>query len=393
MSGTNEALTAFTAGDLVISVDGDDNDSGTYTDNQAAPIALEEITTTGTVVGADGAAADHDRRERRDRKRHFRRIWLVVGGLAAALGRRSVAGHHGLWRQRPDLQRRRGRGLRQRRAGADRPACRAAQYTAVARVVADISYNGTVDTSTALYNVVNTNNPRSVATVNGTVVLHFRPGREGRYHPGCFRGAVMAPAAPPRSTPAPTRAPWRSSTASSMSRATARRVRAAPSNIEMYGTTLPTGATVGTVLTGIDGTITLTAAQENGINNARRRPDASISARKISSSPRRTFSTSPTAAIPRRAAWATAACRNGFSTASTWILAYTLSAGLNLVAGYRDVRHHRADRPDRDRGRRRRPTCMPRTRRSAISTRPISTASPTRLARRRCPSAKASPQL
>src|ERR1700751_1242469 len=51
MSGTNEALTAFTAGDLVISVVGDDDGSGNYTDNQAAPIVLEEITTTGSVVG------------------------------------------------------------------------------------------------------------------------------------------------------------------------------------------------------------------------------------------------------------------------------------------------------------------------------------------------------
>ena len=43
------------------------------------------------------------------------------------------------------------------------------RYTVVPRIVADIKYTTTVDTSTALYNVFNTNNPRSVATVNGSV--------------------------------------------------------------------------------------------------------------------------------------------------------------------------------------------------------------------------------
>src|ERR1700744_398018 len=51
MSDTIPTLTSFTAGDLVISVVGDGDGSGDYADNQAAPIALEEITTTGTVVG------------------------------------------------------------------------------------------------------------------------------------------------------------------------------------------------------------------------------------------------------------------------------------------------------------------------------------------------------
>src|ERR1700735_4255216 len=51
MSDPNETLTAFTAGDLVISVYGDGDDSGTYGDNQASPIVLREITTTGAIVG------------------------------------------------------------------------------------------------------------------------------------------------------------------------------------------------------------------------------------------------------------------------------------------------------------------------------------------------------
>jgi hypothetical protein len=41
-------------------------------------------------------------------------------------------------------------------------------YTTVPRVVALIGANGSVDTSTALTGVFNTNNPRSAATVNGS---------------------------------------------------------------------------------------------------------------------------------------------------------------------------------------------------------------------------------
>ena len=41
-------------------------------------------------------------------------------------------------------------------------------YTAVPRVVALIDANGTVTSSTALFNIFNTNNPRSIYTVNGS---------------------------------------------------------------------------------------------------------------------------------------------------------------------------------------------------------------------------------
>lgn len=46
------ALTSFTSGDIVISVVGDGNGSGSYGGNQAAPIVLEEIgPSTGGIVG------------------------------------------------------------------------------------------------------------------------------------------------------------------------------------------------------------------------------------------------------------------------------------------------------------------------------------------------------
>lgn len=49
MSGST--LTSLTAGDLVISVVGDDQNTGTLTLDQASPIYLQELTTSGSLVG------------------------------------------------------------------------------------------------------------------------------------------------------------------------------------------------------------------------------------------------------------------------------------------------------------------------------------------------------
>ena len=60
------------------------------------------------------------------------------------------------------------------------------QYTAVPRVIADINADGVVDTSTALYDVFNTNNPRSVATVDGSSFYISGQGVKGDDTQGVF---------------------------------------------------------------------------------------------------------------------------------------------------------------------------------------------------------------
>ena len=74
----NTSAAAFTAGNLVISISGDGDGSGSYGDNQASPLTLEQITTSGTHRQPDRAAADHDCRRRRDRICGLRRIWLLL---------------------------------------------------------------------------------------------------------------------------------------------------------------------------------------------------------------------------------------------------------------------------------------------------------------------------
>ena len=46
----NTSAAAFTAGNLVISISGDGDGSGDYGDNQASPLTLEQITTSGSIV-------------------------------------------------------------------------------------------------------------------------------------------------------------------------------------------------------------------------------------------------------------------------------------------------------------------------------------------------------
>jgi hypothetical protein len=59
-------------------------------------------------------------------------------------------------------------------------------YTPVARVVALIGANGSVNTTTALYNIFNGNNPRSAYTVNGGAIYVSGQGTKGDNTGGVF---------------------------------------------------------------------------------------------------------------------------------------------------------------------------------------------------------------
>jgi hypothetical protein len=70
-------------------------------------------------------------------------------------------------------------------------------YTPVARVIALIDANGNVNSSTALYNVFNTNNPRSVYTANGTTAYISGQGTGCDLTGGVFYTALGAPNSAP----------------------------------------------------------------------------------------------------------------------------------------------------------------------------------------------------
>lgn len=66
-------------------------------------------------------------------------------------------------------------------------------YTPVPRVVALIDSNGTVNSSTPIYNIFNTNNPRSVYTANGTTAYVSGQGSGSDATAGVFYTALGAP--------------------------------------------------------------------------------------------------------------------------------------------------------------------------------------------------------
>ena len=186
MSGTNDDTAFFTAGDLVISVYGDGADDGTFGDNQASPIVLDEITTTGSIVtslelpqttttvdgvtenaisGEYGSSSEGSlelvrgwqvagHRRLRRQCRCFQSASLSVYGTRALAQSTSVQG-----------------GAIHRRLRASSPISAIPAPSIPARRV---------------YNVFNTNNPRSVATVNGTSFYISGQGVKGDTTQGVF---------------------------------------------------------------------------------------------------------------------------------------------------------------------------------------------------------------
>jgi autotransporter passenger strand-loop-strand repeat protein len=329
MSDTTPTLTAFTAGDLVISVYGDGDDTGTYTLDQAAPIVLEELTTSGTVVG----------------QMVLPQTTTVVNGVtenaisgeygSASEGSLELSGDgqslvimgYGVNYQTFNTD---GNSVYDTTALGQTTSVPGGEYTAVPRVVADISYNGTVDTSTALYNVYNSNNPRSVATVNGTTFYLAGQGQSGDTTQGVFVAQDGASSATAIDTSTDTRTAEIVNGELYVSRDSTQGVGGTISN---YGTTLPTTATTPTVLGGIDGSITLTAGEANGINTAK-------IGQSINLSPENFFFATPDilyvadSGVPKEGGIGDGGLQKWVynTTTSTWTLAYTLTAGLDLVA-------------------------------------------------------------
>jgi hypothetical protein len=185
-------------------------------------------------------------------------------------------------------------------------------YTPVARVVADIGYNATVDTSTALYNIYNTNNPRSVATVNGSTFYLSGQGVKGSTTQGVFETTDGSTTATAIDTSTDTRTAEIYNGVLYVSRDSTQSTTSG-TNIASYGTTLPTSATTATPLSGITGTLTLTAAEENTVN-------ASAVGTTINLSPENFFFANATtlyvadSGFPKEGGIGDGACRNGRST-------------------------------------------------------------------------------
>jgi autotransporter passenger strand-loop-strand repeat protein len=330
-SGTGETLsaipilTSFTSGDIVVGVVGDDNNTGYYGDNAAAPIALEEFTASGQLVGEMvlpqsssgansvisgelGSASEGILQLSGDGQS------LVIMGYsvnAATYNADEAAGGSNIYGTAALAQ------TTSVLGGAD---------TAVSRVVADISYNGNVDTSTAIYGIFNLNNPRSVTTVNGqTFYLSGQGNKDGT------QGVFVA--ADGSSTAAAIFTGYDTRTAEIYNGVlyVSDNSPLGAANIESFGG-LPTGATTPTILSGINLSVTLTAAQTNTLN-------ASAVGTAVALSPEEYFFANATTLYvadggqPKAGTVGDGGLQKWSLNTATgqWQLDYTLSAGLNLV--------------------------------------------------------------
>jgi hypothetical protein len=165
----------FIPGNLVVSVEGNGSNTGTYGDNQAAPLTLYQYQINGTssatfagslelpqtangansaISGEYGSSSEGGLQLTGDGK-HL----VIMGyGVNAATFNNSAFGAFQNTASDPTMS----HALGQSSSIACGVGC-----TAVPRVVAVIGSNGSVDTTTAITGVFNGNNPRSVTSLDG----------------------------------------------------------------------------------------------------------------------------------------------------------------------------------------------------------------------------------
>ena len=323
----------FNVGDLVLSIYGNGAKTGTYGDNQASPIVLQDISTTGVlgnaltlpqtsftnaagvlnsaISGEYGSSSEGTLQLSGDGK-----LLTIMGyGINAATfnsATTSASNSYGT------------------QALAQTTSVQGGSSIAVSRVVATVSAAGTVDTSTAIYNFANTNNPRSVATQNGTSFYVAGQGVKGDTTQGlqyvvdgASKGTVISSATDMR-TASFVNGQLYVSTDSKQTGATGTSKGSA--NIAVYGT--PTSATVPTVLAGISNNVSLSGGKGNGISTSG----------TVNLSPENFFFANATTLYvadggqPKQGGLGDGGLQKWTLTGNTWVLDYTLSSGLNLVS-------------------------------------------------------------
>jgi autotransporter passenger strand-loop-strand repeat protein len=329
-SSTPPIITSFTAGDIVISVVGDGEGGGDFTDNQAAPIVLEEIDpTTGLVVGQldlpqesstvngvveNAISGEYGSSSEGSLELAGNGESLVIAGYGVNAttfnsGGAAVFGSAAL---------------------AQSTSIEGGEVTPVSRVIADISFNGTVDTSTALFNVFNTNNPRSVATENGSTFFISGQGVKGDDTQGVFVADDGANSATSIDDATDTRTVEIVNGQLFVSIDSTQPDATGTSNISTFGDTLPASETTATALPGISQSTTLSAAQENSVNSA-------AVGTAVALSPENFFFANDTTLYvadggnPKEGTAGDGGLQKWSFNGTTWVLDYTLSAGLNLV--------------------------------------------------------------
>ena len=323
----NTAAAAFTPGDLIVSITGNGDGSGQYNLDQASAITLDQITTTGAYVGqlvlpqttsVVNGVTEYG-------------ISGEYGSASEGLLQLSQDGHsltivgYGVSAQAFDAAS--GVAIYGTNALGQTTSLTGGSYTAVARVVADINANGGVDTSTAVYGAFNENNPRSVATVDGSSFYLAGQGVKGDATQGLWYVTDGASSG------------TRINGSSDMRIAeiyngqlyvSTDSTQGPTTNISSYGG-LPTSATSPIILQNISHSIVLTSATANGVNNADIGQSVNLSPESFFFANADTLYVADSG-IPKEGGIGDGGLQKWVYNGSSWSLAYTLSAGLSLVA-------------------------------------------------------------
>ena len=343
LSGHATAAPVFTPGSLVVSLVGNVNGSAPYTDNQATPIKLQSMTTAGvlgsslvlsqasTVVDGrtqSAVSGEYGSSSEGLLHRSADGLSLVIAGYGvnAATYNNGGAAIYGDARL------------------AQSTSIQGGPYTAVSRVIADISIGGNVDSSTALFNVFNMNNPRSVATVNGS--SFYIAGQGASKTDTATQGVFYAQDGASSAVQIDGSSDYRSVSIQN-GRLYASRDYNPPSGstapkdteVDRFATALPTTASAPTATVGganAAGEITVTVGKsDNGVNNAR-------AGGLVYLSPEDYFLASDSimyvadSGIPKNGSANAAGFGDGGLQKwqlvnGTWMLLYDIYAGLNLV--------------------------------------------------------------
>jgi autotransporter passenger strand-loop-strand repeat protein len=325
----NTTAAAFTPGNLVLSVYGDADGSGQYSLDQASAITLEQITTDGSVVGQfvlpQTTTTVNGKTEYG--------ISGEYGSASEGALQLSSDGHslvimgYGVDPQLFDSAG--GVAVYGTSALGQTTSLSTSSFTAVPRIVADINANGVVDTSTALYNVFNTNNPRSVSTTDGSAFWISGQGVKGDATQGVWYAADGASGATRLYGATDTRLATIYNGQLYVSVDTTQG-SGGTTGIEAYGG-LPNSATTPTFLQGLGPTVALTAANANGVNNANIGKSVDLSPESFFFANANTLYVAD-GGVPKNGGVGDGGLQKWVFDGTQWNLQYTLSAGLNLVA-------------------------------------------------------------
>ena len=330
----------FTAGNLVASLVGNVNGSGRYTDNQATPVKLQEMTTSGVLTqslvlpqtasfsqGRAQSAFSGEYGSSSEGLLHLSgdgKSLVIAGyGVNAATYNAGGAAVYGDARL------------------AQSTSIQGGPFTAVSRVIADVTANGTVDTSTALYNVFNTNNPRSVATANGT--SFYVAGQGASNSDTATQGVFFAQLGASSATQVTGASNYRSVSIQNGQLYASRDYNGAggvqAAEVDRFATAQPTSASTPSGLPGMGPTINVIAgATDNGVNNGRLNTTVYLSPEDyfFASDGINQFmyvadSGNPKNGNTNRAQLGDGGLQKWELINGTWVLLYDIYAGLGLV--------------------------------------------------------------